>query len=375
MKASAAEDDPRPEPHHDRPPDHDRHPEHHDRPPDHHGHPEHAGPHEDPPPGAYPAGRSTRAHRAAVRKLERERRHALAQRVAQDHAGVARVGDLLGTGLTRDQIRAEIEAGVWRKVGRRTVFVAGGEPAQQALWWWALWESGERSVLDGVTSLLAAGLTGWSAEVIHISLPNNAHPRPLPGVRHHRLRDVGLVQSSGLRRTKAVPAALRAAQWAASDRQAATLIAMAVQQGIVSGAELLDHWHNVTTSPRRKLLELVIRDVCDGAQSLNELDFAHACRERGLPEPTRQAIRRGRHGLVFLDVLWDELGVHAEIHGAQHYSKLASIEDSLRANEVQILGQASITLQIPVLGWRLRREEYLDQVAQALMVAKMRLAS
>lgn len=65
-------------------------------------------------------------------------------------------------------------------------------------------------------------------------------------------------------------------------------------------------------------------------------------------------------------MLWEDLGLHAEIHGAQHFTGLSVVEDSLRTNEVQLRGQAEMTLQIPVLGLRLRREAYLDQVERAI---------
>lgn len=318
-----------------------------------------------------PLGR-TRGELAAARRAERTRRHALAAEVGRRHGGVARTVDLVKAGLTRAQIRAEVEAGAWMRVGVHTLHIKGGEPSLEARWWRALWESGSRAVLDGVSSLQAAGLTGWDADAVHISLPNNTCPRPVTGVRHHLVREIGPATPSGLRRTKPAVATIRAAQWASSDRQAATLIAMAVQQRLVSTEHLMERWRQIRRSPRRALLEQVIRDVCDGAQAMSELDFAAACRERGLPEPTRQAVREGRDGTVYLDVLWEELGLHVEIHGAQHFSGLAVVEDSLRSNHTVIRGQASMTLQVPVLGFRLRPEDFLDQVAEALEVLAAR---
>lgn len=316
----------------------------------------------------------TRTERAAARRAERARRHQIAAGVAHRHGGVARLADLTGAGLTRGEIRSEIEAGVWKKVGVHTVDVAGGAPSERGLWWRALWESGVTAVLDGAAALVAAGLTGWTPEVIDVSVPNGCGPRAVPGVRHHRLRQLGPRVTHGLPRTKPHVAALRAAQWAASDRAAATLIAMAVQQGVASPTALLERRRRTTYSPRRDLLDVVVLDVCDGARSMSELDFARACRNRGIPEPTRQAPRQGRTGSVYLDVLWEELGVHAEIHGAQHYVGLAVVDDTLRSNEVQIRKDAEISLQIPVLGFRLDPDAYLRQVEEALRMAAHRRA-
>jgi hypothetical protein len=313
-----------------------------------------------------------RAQRAAAAKLERTRRHQIARRLAQDHGGVVTRAMLLGAGLTRGQIQVEVEHGVWVPAGRHVLCISTVEPQGEALWWRALWESGGRSLLDGATALVASGLTGWSEKVVHVSVPNSAHVRALPGVVHHRLRDPGDHVRSGLRRTKPYVAAIRAAQWAASDRQAATIVAMTVQQRLTSPAALLGRWAQVGYSVRRRLLDDVIRDVCDGAHSLGELDFTGECRRRGLPAPSRQVVRTGRRGRVYLDVFWDELGVHVEIQGAQHFQGTAQIDDALRLNHVGMLRRDLVTLQIPVLGLRTCPDAFMDQVAQALATGRRR---
>ena len=118
----------------------------------------------------------------------------------------------------------------------------------------------------------------------------------------------------------------------------------------------------------------MIADVCDGARSLNELDFGAECRRRGLPVPSRQAVRAGRNGRVYLDVYWDELGVHVEIQGAQHYQGTAGIDDALRFNDLGLKDRDLVTLLIPVLGLRTRLDDFLEQVEKALAEARGRLA-
>lgn len=313
----------------------------------------------------------TRAQRAARARAARERRHALAAEVAATHDGVATWGLLVAAGLTRGQIQGELDRGVWRSVGRHTIAVRPA-PEGSALWWRAVWESGARAVLDGPTALLAAGLTGWAEQLIHVTVPNRAKVRPIEGVRHHRVRDPGPALRSGLPRTRPEVAVVRAAQWASSDRQAATIVAMTVQQRLVTGAAVLARWESISYSARRRVLDAAIRDVCDGAHSLNELDFAAECRRRGLPEPSRQAVRTGRRGRVYLDVYWDELGVHVEIHGAHHFTGTAGIDDALRANDLGLADPDIITLQIPVLGLRTMPGPFLDQVESALAAARLR---
>jgi len=277
---------------------------------------------------------------------------------------------LLAAGLTAGDVRAEIEAGRWARLGVHTIGITVRDPQGRARWWWAVWESGSGSVLDGVTALEVAGLTGWREEVIHVSVPRGNRAHRLPGVQLHRSRDIGATMPAGVPRTRPEKAAVRAALWARSDRQAATLVAMAVQQRLVPPQRLLVEWSTVGRTSRRALLDMVVQDVCNGAHSLGELDFASLCRARGLPEPTRQAVQQGRGGRIYLDVWWEELGVHVEIDGFQHDLGLAPVRDALRHNDVLLRGGTS--LRIPVLGLRLYPDSFLDQVATALRLAAAR---
>lgn len=316
-------------------------------------------------------GRLTRVGAPASRERQLWRQ-AVGRRLAADHGGVVRRADLLAEGLTDHDVRVELARGVWHRVGRHTISVEGPEPAGEGKMWRALWESGPRSVLDGVSALQAAGLKHWQADLVEVSVPRNATIRSLPGVRHHVLRDLGPVIMVGLRRTKPEVATLRAAEWAVTDRQAATLIAMAVQQRLVSTSHLLERWESTRLSARRALLTPVIRDICDGAHSINELDVGAACRARGLPEPSRQEVRTGARGRVYLDLFWDEEGVHVEIQGAHHFVGLKVVDDSLRLNGLAIRRAATISLQIPVLGWRLHPDQFLDQIQDALEEGRRR---
>ncbi|WP_299518081.1 hypothetical protein [uncultured Serinicoccus sp.] len=315
---------------------------------------------------------TTRAERRTTQALERARRHRLARGLAEPHDGVVTRRMLLEAGLTPGQIATEVDHGAWSRAGAHTLCITSDVPTGRALWWWAIWESGTHSVLDGATALLAAGLQHWDEPVIHVTVPNNATVRRLEGIRHHRLRDVGPRTTAGLRRTPSDVAVVRAARWARTDRQAATVVAMAVQQRLVTPDALLVRWQQTRRGSAASVLDDVIRDVCDGAHSLNELDFAAECRRRGLPEPTRQAVRTGRNGRVYLDVFWEELGVHVEIHGAQHFQGTAGLDDALRHNDLQLRDRSMVSLQIPVLGLRTTPEPFFAQVGQALHAAHAR---
>lgn len=306
-------------------------------------------------------------------ELARRRRTQRAIEVAGPQGGVATNTQLLEAGLTRTDIDSEVCAGRWHRLGRHTVGVLTPRPEGRARWLWAVWEAGPGAVLDGVTALLAHGLAHWEEALVHVSVPGKNRVHRLPGVQVHRLRDVGRTIHAGVPRTAPEVAALRAAEWATTDRQAATLLAMTVQQRLLPPAWLEQQWRTVRRSRRRAFLDLVIRDICAGAESLGELDFAAMCRRRGLPEPTRQAVRHGPRGRVYLDVWWEPYGVNVEVDGVQHSRGLAPVEDALRHNHLTLRG--GLSLRIPVLGLRLEADAFLDQVEAALRLGGYRRAA
>lgn len=111
----------------------------------------------------------------------------------------------------------------------------------------------------------------------------------------------------------------------------------------------------------------VLLDILGGARSLGELDFARECRRRGLPEPSRQVVRKGRHGRYYLDVFWDEWRVAVEIDGIQHAWAQNVVQDALRHNDVT-LGDCRV-LRLPLLGLRVAADEFFAQIDTALRTA------
>jgi very-short-patch-repair endonuclease len=175
------------------------------------------------------------------------------------------------------------------------------------------------------------------------------------------------VSLSGLTTTRPDVAAVRAAMWARSDRAGATVMAMAVQQRLATGADVLLEAKRLNRHKRRPLILAVAKDIATGAQALSELDFAALCRRRRLPEPTRQRVRRGAHGRAFLDVSWDELNVAVEVEGAHHDAPENAVDDALRQNALTI-GRLGV-LRVPVLGLRTCPDLFMDQVESMLRTA------
>lgn len=292
-------------------------------------------------------------------------------RLGVGHDGVVSRALLRGGGVDSDRVRNQLRAGRWATHGRQTVALHTGELTARARQWRAVWEVGALiAVLDGVLALQAAGLTGYDEPDLHVSTLHRHHGAAADGVRVHaigrRLADETV--AVGVPRTRPHVAAVRAAHWAVSDRQAALVLVMPVQQRLTTGDRLVEAADLVPGRNRRALVRQLVQHIADGAQSLGELDFAGLCRRRGLPEPSRQVVVRGPGGWVYLDVRWDGWGLVVEIDGSGHRHGLAVTDDNLRANAVSLA--TDLVLRIDLLGLRLAAEAFMDQVAAGLALRR-----
>ena len=279
---------------------------------------------------------------------------------------------LAEVGITRHDIRSEVRAERWLVLGSQTVGTSC-EPLDRlpelARCWAAVWETGvDIAAVDGVTSLRQAGLAGYDEQSVHLSVVHRHDTAPLQGARIHKVirRVPGEQVLSGLPRTRPEVAAIRAAHWATSDRQAALILLMTVQQRLTTPRRLAEAQKVVRGRTRRAFIRAVVRDIAFGVQSLGELDFARLCRVRGLPEPDRQLVRRGPRGRIYLDVGWDDHDLAVEIDGAQHRWGLAVTSDNLRQNAVVLGGDR--VLRIDVIGLRLETDLFMGQVSVGLGV-------
>lgn len=292
----------------------------------------------------------------------------LAREMAADQGGVVSRRQLARAGISEIHVRRAVGSDRWMAHGRQTIAVHTGPLDAVGLRWRAIWETGKTiAALDGVTALQVAGLKGYHDNQVHLSAKHNHNADPVPGVVVHKVirRVPGELIAAGLPRVRPAVAAIRASHWAVSNRQAALLLLMPVQQRLVTPAELAAAQRLVRCRTRRALIKSVVRDIAFGVESLGELDFSGLCRRRGLPEPSRQVLRRGARGRIYLDVRWDCCNLVVEIDGAQHREGLNVMLDNLRQNAVTLSGDR--VLRVDVIGLRLEPTLFLDQVAAGLL--------
>lgn len=275
---------------------------------------------------------------------------------------------LYAAGVTRAEVRAHVRADRWRRVGSQSVCIHRGPLTQQASHWAAVFEAGPRAHLDGGSALIAAGLRGFTMPAIRVSVPRGARVRRVKGldIRQTRRWDAADVEDigAGPPRSPVPVAAVRHALWARSDREAALALTMVVQQELTTAEELGRAMLRVRRDRRRKFIHGVLLDLIGGVRSLGELDVARECRRRGLPEPDRQVLRKGRNGTYYLDVYWDDWHVVVEIDGIQHILAPQVVADALRQNDISL--QDNLVLRLPLLGLRVTPDAFFAQIEQAL---------
>lgn len=300
------------------------------------------------------------------RTQEGVRRRDVAAAHADDYGGVLSRRLLRELRIDRHGIRSEVRAGRWVLHGHQTVAIHNGPLSDLARRWRAIWEVGHLiAALDGASALCAGGLKGYEPDDVEVSIPHGSRPYAVHGVTTRtvveRLPDE--VIRAGVPRVRPAVSALRGATWARTDRQAALLLCLVVQQRQATAVQLREKLEVLRLPRRRAFLSRIVSDLADGAQALGELDFAQMCRERGLPAPSRQAVRHGPGGRIYLDVVWEEVGLVVEIDGSHHRMGLAVSEDNLRQNAI-VLGNEKV-LRIDLVGLRLRSSEFMDQVCAA----------
>jgi very-short-patch-repair endonuclease len=290
-------------------------------------------------------------------------------RRAAPQGGVLSRRQLYSYGVTRSQVRAHVAAQRWQRVGSQSLCLHTGPISQRGLLWAAVLEAGPRAHLDGASSLIAAGLANFTTERIRVSVPRGVRPRRARGVdiRQTRRFDVADLAEGRLPRTNNAVAATRAAMWARTDREAALILTMTVQQRLADADQLGRAMLKVRRDRRRRLIHAVIVDLLGGVRSLGELDLARECRRRGLPEPSRQVVRRGPRGTYYLDVVFEEWNVVVEVDGIHHSWAENVVADAERHNEIALRG--AVVLRMPLLGLRVDPDTFFDQIRRALLDA------
>lgn len=283
---------------------------------------------------------------------------------------VRTLAQLERSGKTPGQIRGQVEARRWQRIGRAVV-LHNGPLHPDEIPRVALINSGPRSVLTAFSSARVHGLDGWERNWVDVLVPPGARVARPPGVaiRIHYTGDWDAVSTVRAGRVQTLaPSVIRAAGTLDRPRAACGLLAATVGQRLLRADVLATELRATTRVRHRAVLLAAAQDIGQGAQALSEIDFARLCRRNGLPEPIRQAIRVEPSGRRrYLDAEWtrrDGRRVIAEVDGALHLIARRWWADQLRQNELMIAGD--LVLRFPTIALRCEEPIVVGQLRRAL---------
>lgn len=246
-------------------------------------------------------------------------------------------------------VRAQLKARRWQQPADGVLVAHNGPLTEEQRMWVGLLASPPGTVLHGLSAACWDGLTGFSADHPSLVIPGSSRS---PGRQRPQLPDawqVGIRWSTMLDERDVSPIALpprtrlpRSIVDAASERvpsrRSRVLVLAAVQQRLLTPADLWDALSRRGRCRNRAVIAESILDAGGGIDSLPEHEFDLIRRRRRLPEPTRQVVLRRRDGRFCLDTEWQPWGVRGEVHGIPHSFVRNWDRDLRQQNEIAIDG-------------------------------------
>lgn len=299
---------------------------------------------------------------------------------ALEQGGVLTRAQALRGGMSASAWRWRLDSGDWRVLTPGVAVTHDGPVTEEQLRWAAVLASGPRAALTGDVALRAWGMRIEPSSVWRVAT-GDGFPRPrrelgaggstTVQVQVHQVQAFdALVHPVRQPRLLRPPAAvLHAAAWAPNDQAASWRLAAAVQQRLVSPAQVRAAVEHLPRLPRRSLTAAVLDDVELGAHAGNELDLRRLLRVFRLPLPDRLQlqVRQGQR-LSYLDAWWERQRVVLEADGAQHLWTEEYGDDCLRSNDVALaLRGRSLQLRATTMQIRLRHLRLVDQLRSVLL--------
>ena len=273
--------------------------------------------------------------------------------------------------LTAPMVDRRLSSGRWQAAHRGVYVTHSGPVDRQAFRWVAVLSAGAGRValLGGLSALETLGFRGFSAARIDVLAPARMTPgEPPHGVTVHRTT---ILPAEDIHRHGRPPGTMPArslvdaAQWCSSEQLAWAVIAAGFQQRLVCADDIRPVLARMRRARRRSLIAEAITWSAGGVHSSAEADFLRLCRRARLPEPRLQVSRRDSRGRQnYLDVYFEDHGLHIEIDGGHHTDVRQWWADMSRQNSLWIPGDR--VLRFPAWALRHHPDEVVAQLRAAL---------
>lgn len=247
---------------------------------------------------------------------------------------------------------------LWQELTWQVMLAAPAPASDRQKMWAAVLHCGEHARLCGRAALQLHGWTGAANPPYDVLVPRVV--RPVRNPQWLRLRSTTAEVAGPAAqpaRTSADLAATHAAAWSVSDRQALFVVISTLQQRLTTPARVREIVLSRPKLPRRSLILEAIAAYENGAQSLNEFDFAAWCRRFGIIEPSRQTRLRDRTGKPrAIDVEFRTASgkrLRVEVEGLHHLDPAQYFADISRENDIAVVREGT---SLRITTWHLQHE-------------------
>jgi len=207
-------------------------------------------------------------------------------------------------GIDPETMRTRVDSGRWQRLQRGVYAAFSGDPARETVLWAALLRAGPDAVLSHHTAAERHGLIDEPSPIITITVPAGRHPAQvkIPGMVIHR--------SDAILRTR----------------------------------------HPAMLPPCTRVEDTVL-DLIQDAPAFDDA-YAWICRAIGRRRTTADRIRQAMDGNRYLDNLYEEYGVCAEVDGTAAHPADEQWRDKRRDNANAVRGIITLRFGLFDLGDR-----------------------
>ncbi|PZF80632.1 hypothetical protein C1I92_25170 [Jiangella anatolica] len=251
----------------------------------------------------------------------------------------------LACGLNPRALEWRVGSGRWRRVHAGVFATFSGPPSFEAQVWAAILRAGRGAVASHRTAAYLDGLCDDPGSVIHITVPADRYVQcKIDGVRVHQAHRLPLTRhpSKNPPRTRLDETVLDLVDIAPHPRDAETWVTAACQRRLTTPERLADALGRRKKIRWRPMVEAMLSDVADGAQSPLELRHLRRVeRAHGLPTGCRQRRVAGQR-VIWIDVDYPEHRLRVELDGRIGHIGEGRFRDRRRDNRATVDGHATL---------------------------------
>jgi very-short-patch-repair endonuclease len=254
-------------------------------------------------------------------------------------------------------MRTRMSSGRWQRLQRGVYAAFSGDPTRETVLWAALLRAGPGAVLGHQTAAERHGLIDEPSSVISITVPAARHPARarIPGVIIHRSDTILRTRHPAMLPpfTRVEDTVLDLIQIAPTFDDAYAWICRAIGRRRTTAGRIRQAMDDRKKMRWRRELAVALGAAGDGALSLLEYRYVRRVeRPHGLPTARRQARIRQRTGNMYLDNLYEEYGVCAELDGTAAHPADEQWRDKRRDNAHAAQGIVTLRFGFADLGDR-----------------------